>query len=73
MFSEYSDLVAQLKSSNPDFAIMFDRHTALDEKVRRMETHAEPGTHEEIEILKKEKLLIKDQVYAVIRKASQPK
>ena len=69
MFSEYGEIVAQLKSTNPDFAAMFDRHTALDEKVRRMETHAEPGTHEEIENLKKEKLLIKDHVYAMIRKA----
>jgi len=35
-----------------------------------MEDHKEPGTPEEIETLKKEKLLIKDQIYAVLKKAS---
>ncbi len=73
MFSEYSGLVAQLKATDPVFADLFERHTALDEKVKRMETHVEPGTHEEIEGLKKEKLLIKDHVYAVLRKAGLPK
>jgi uncharacterized protein len=35
-----------------------------------MEAYAEPGTPEEIETLKKEKLLLKDQIYAVLKKAS---
>jgi uncharacterized protein YdcH (DUF465 family) len=35
-----------------------------------MEAHTEPSTQEEIEILKKEKLLLKDQIYAVLKKAS---
>jgi uncharacterized protein YdcH (DUF465 family) len=35
-----------------------------------MEAHAEPSTPEEIETLKKEKLLLKDQIYAVLKKAS---
>ncbi len=73
MFSEFSGLVAQLKATDPTFAALFDKHTALDEKVRRMETHAEPGTHEEIEVLKKEKLLIKDHVYVMLKKAGLPK
>jgi uncharacterized protein len=35
-----------------------------------MENHISPGTHEEIETLKKEKLLLKDQLYAILKKAS---
>ena len=35
-----------------------------------MESHLEPGTHEEIETLKKEKLLLKDQLYVILRKAA---
>jgi uncharacterized protein YdcH (DUF465 family) len=34
-----------------------------------MESHVEPGTPEEIEILKKEKLNLKDQLYAVLKKS----
>jgi hypothetical protein len=35
-----------------------------------MEAHTEPSTPEAIETLKKEKLLLKDQIYAVLKKAS---
>jgi len=35
-----------------------------------MEAHAEPSTPEEFEILKKDKLLLKDKIYAVLKKAS---
>jgi uncharacterized protein YdcH (DUF465 family) len=35
-----------------------------------MEAHTEPSTPEEIENLKKEKLLLKDQLYTVLKKAS---
>jgi uncharacterized protein YdcH (DUF465 family) len=69
MFSEYRDLITQLKSRDANFSRMFDRHDALDQKIRNMETHVEPGTHEEIEVLKKEKLLLKDQVYVALKKA----
>jgi len=69
MFSEYRDLITKLKTSDANFSRMFDRHDALDQKIRNMETHVEPGTHEEIETLKKEKLLLKDQVYVALRKA----
>ena len=69
MFSEYRDLITKLKTSDTNFSRMFDRHDALDQKIRNMETHVEPGTHEEIETLKKEKLLLKDQVYVALKKA----
>lgn len=69
MFSEYRELVTQLKASDANFARLFDQHDALDERIRRMETHAEAGTHIEIETLKKEKLALKDQCYAALRKA----
>jgi len=42
----------------------------LDGKIQKMEAHTEPSTHEEIEVLKKEKLLLKDQLYAILKKAS---
>mgnify|MGYP003383535706 CR=1 FL=1 len=70
MFPEYRDLITALKTSDAHFSRLFDKHNALDQKIRNMETHVEPGTHEEIETLKKEKLLLKDQVYQVLKKAS---
>ena len=70
MFPEYRDLITKLKTSDHHFTRSFDKHTALDQKIKNMENHIEPGTHEEIETLKKEKLLLKDQLYAILRKAA---
>ncbi len=70
MFPEYRDLITQLKTSDHHFSRLFDQHNAMDQKIKNMESHIEAGTHEEIENLKKEKLLLKDQVYAILKKAS---
>lgn len=70
MFPEYRDLITQLKTSDHHFKTLFDRHNDLDQKIKNMEAHIEPGTHEEIEVHKKEKLHLKDQLYAILRKAS---
>jgi uncharacterized protein YdcH (DUF465 family) len=68
MFSEYRDQVTQLKASDPHFLDIFEKHDLLDQRIKRMEAHIEPGTHLEIEQLKKEKLLLKDEVYVILRK-----
>lgn len=70
MFPEYRELILQLQSTNGHFSSMFDKHNQLDKEIQKMESHAIPSTHEEIEILKKEKLLLKDQLYAILKKAS---
>ena len=68
MFPEYSDQIARLKAADPEFLRLCDQHAALAQKIRNMEARIEPGTHEQIEILKKQKLLIKDSAYIVLKK-----
>lgn len=70
MFPEFRDLITQLKTSDHHFQRLFEQHNALDQRIQNMETHIEPGTPAQIEGLKKEKLLLKDQLYAVLKKAS---
>jgi uncharacterized protein YdcH (DUF465 family) len=70
MFPEHRELITQLKTSDAHFARLFDQHNALDQKIKNIESHIETATHEAIEQLKKEKLHLKDQLYAVIKKAS---
>ncbi|MEN9772812.1 MAG: hypothetical protein RJA58_1455 [Pseudomonadota bacterium] len=70
MFPEYRDLITKLKTSDHHFARLFDKHNDLDQKIKNMEAHIEPGSHEEIETLKKEKLHLKDQLYTILKKAS---
>ena len=69
MFPEYRDLITKLKTTDKHFLNLFDKHNALDQKIKNMESHLEPGTPEEIENLKKEKLNLKDQLYAVLKKS----
>jgi uncharacterized protein YdcH (DUF465 family) len=70
MFPEYRELISKLKTSDRHFSHLFDEHNDLDAKILRMESHKEPATPEEIETFKKEKLLLKDQIYATLKKAS---
>jgi uncharacterized protein YdcH (DUF465 family) len=71
MFPEYRDLITQLKSTDAHFTRMFDQHDVLDKLIARMETYDEPGTPLQIEQLKKQKLSLKDEVYAILKKTAQ--
>lgn len=68
MFPEYRDLISRLKGSDLHFSRLFDQHNALDQKILNMESRLVAATHEEIERLKKEKLQLKDQLYAILKK-----
>jgi uncharacterized protein YdcH (DUF465 family) len=70
MFPEYRDLITQLKSHDAHFTRLFDKHNSLDQEIKNKEDHIEPGTHIEIEQLKKEKLALKDELYVILKKAS---
>jgi uncharacterized protein len=69
MFPEYRDLITELKTTDRHFQQLFERHNALDQQVKNIEAHIELATHEEVEVLKKEKLRLKDQMYAILKKA----
>ncbi|MDB5778218.1 MAG: hypothetical protein JWP93_583 [Polaromonas sp.] len=69
MFPEYRDLITQLKTSDAHFTRLFDEHNAVDQQILNMESRIEPGTSDEIEVRKKEKLQLKDQLYAILKKA----
>lgn len=69
MFPEHRDVISALKTSDPHFRTLFDQHNALDQTIRNMEARIEPATAEQIEHLKKEKLHLKDQLYAILQRA----
>lgn len=68
MFPEYRDLITELKSTDHRFLHLFDKHNALDQQIKNMEAHQSPGTPDEIEVLKKKKLQLKDQLYGILQK-----
>jgi uncharacterized protein YdcH (DUF465 family) len=71
MFPEYRDLISRLKTEDTHFSRLFERHNELDHQIANMETGVAPANSFTIESLKKEKLLLKDKLYAVLRKAHE--
>lgn len=69
MFPEYRELITRLKTTDLHFSRLFDKHNELDQKIKNMEAHIEPASSEEIESLKKEKLHLKDELYAILKKS----
>ncbi|WP_313054801.1 YdcH family protein [Pseudomonas lopnurensis] len=70
MFPEYRELITRLKSEDAHFNRLFDEHNELDQRIKNMEARITPGTAAEIEDLKKEKLLIKDRLYSLLKAAA---
>ena len=67
MFHEYRETVTELKTTNAHFKKVFDAHNALHDKLDKAESggvdHIDPI---EIEKMKKEKLKLKDEAFAMI-------
>ena len=68
MFPEYRDLISELKTSDRYFLNLFEKHNSLDQRIKNMESRLESGTPDEIEVLKKKKLAVKDELYALLQK-----
>ncbi|MCK5294334.1 MAG: DUF465 domain-containing protein [Arcobacteraceae bacterium] len=67
MFHEHREIVTELKTSNAHFKKVFNKHNELHDKIEKAEEggvdHINPT---EVESMKKEKLKLKDEAYAMI-------
>ena len=66
MLHEYKDEIRELTQSNAHFAKIFEKHNALDKRIEDAEANRVILTDVELETLKKEKLLLKDEAYKMI-------
>ncbi|WP_294951788.1 DUF465 domain-containing protein [Sulfurovum sp.] len=66
MLHEYRDEIHELKQKDAHFAHIFEKHNELDKKIAHAEQGDVPMTDMELETLKKEKLLLKDEAYKII-------
>jgi len=66
MLHEYRDIISKLKVENAHFAKIFERHNELDKIVTEVEEGRKAMDDLELEKLKKEKLALKDEAYAMI-------
>jgi len=67
MFHEDREIVTELKMSNAHFKKLFDEHNNLHDQLDKAEEGGvEHISHIEIETMKKKKLKLKDELYAMI-------
>lgn len=70
MFPEYRDLITALKTTDLHFKTLFDRHNDLDQKIKKLEDNQNHvhARAQEVEVLKKEKLALKDELFKLLQK-----
>ncbi len=73
MLHEYRDIISEMKTEDAHFAKIFEKHNELDQKVADVEEGREPMEDLDLEKLKKEKLKLKDEAYALILKYKEAK
>jgi uncharacterized protein len=66
-FPELKERIAALRANHPEFARLMDEYDALDEQILRMEQRVEPTSNDHEEELKKKRVHLKDQLYAMLR------
>jgi uncharacterized protein YdcH (DUF465 family) len=66
-FPELEGKIESMRASNPDFAHLMNDYDALDARVRQIEELGTPVADETIEDLKKERLVLKDRLYTLLR------
>ncbi|WP_305465281.1 YdcH family protein [Photobacterium leiognathi] len=68
MFPEYKDLIDSFKGKEVGFDRLYDKHSELNAEIEKMT--AKDGYDEDIiDKLKKEKLLLKDEILAYLKNA----
>ncbi|MBN2721236.1 MAG: YdcH family protein [Campylobacterales bacterium] len=66
MLHEYRDEITALKQSNAHFAKIFEKHNELDQKAKNADEGRLHLSDAELEQIKKEKLLLKDEALKLI-------
>jgi uncharacterized protein YdcH (DUF465 family) len=66
MLHEYRDEISELKQENAHFVKIFERHNELDQKAKDASEGRLHLSDAELEMIKKEKLLLKDEALQMI-------
>lgn len=71
MFPEYRSLISKLKQDNAHFSKVFEEHNEIDHEIIRLEQNPATSTADDIDLLKKKKLKLKDELYVMLKQAEQ--
>ena len=68
-FPSDGDILHQLKSSNPAYPALADKYHTVNKEIQRIESGIEASSDDRLEILKKQRLGMLDEVSALIDRA----
>ena len=66
-FPDDKDRIAELKRTSPHFAKLADRYHEINRTIHRMEERIEPVTDTTETALRRERMQLKDQLYAMMQ------
>lgn len=65
-FPEFVEKMRELKTGNTHFARLFDDYHEVNRAIHRAETDVEPADDFHLEEMRKKRLALKDQIYAML-------
>lgn len=68
-FPEFKERIHQLKMENHHFANLFEQYHTLNNEIEQAEKNDLPISDEHAETLKKQRLELKDKLYAILTAA----
>ena len=71
MFPEHQALIHKLRHDNPHFAKIFEKHEELDKEIAQLELNPVHLINDDIELLKRKKLKMKDEIYKILTQTAQ--
>ncbi|MHA7968936.1 YdcH family protein [Rhizobium sp. CAU 1783] len=68
-FPEYVGKMHELKLSNAHFAKLMDNYHDVNRAIHRAETEVEPVGDTQMETMRKQRMVLKDEIYGMLTKA----
>jgi hypothetical protein len=66
-FPDLADKIHALKTSDAHFAKLADEYHELNRQIHRIETDVEPASDEHQNELRKQRMALKDEIYAMLK------
>lgn len=67
-FPEFKEKIHQFKMSDAHFANLYNQYQEVDKEIFRIEEEIEVRSDEFVEELKKRRLALKDELYAILKR-----
>ena len=71
-FPDYVEVMSNLRQTNAHFARLSDKYHTLNRELHRAETDVEPTSDDHMTEMRKNRLALKDEIYAILKANRAP-